>query len=265
MRGGRRIVSAWGRRGVVLVLVGETACAPQATPFVAEKKAVTPDITPPPPPAWRVGDQWSYNDGYRIEVTDVLGTDKARFRLIDDREQWMVRRAFFVESSRVDGVVRTTVFRSADPMALFTVPVGTPVSYLRETMRGMETLRHRVAWTVEGREAITVPAGTFDCWVVAVRVTSMQSPYQSYERWWYSPQARSYVRLEYKAGERPETSRVLVSYALARDEGGKADKSLENNTENRNDDHDNATEAPGQLGKAPAGADESVGRESVGE
>ena len=36
-----------------------------------------------------------------------------------------------------------------------------------------------------------------------------------FERWWYSPQAQNYVRMEFKYGPEPDGSRVLMNYHLA--------------------------------------------------
>ena len=62
---------------------------------------------------------------------------------------------------------------------------------------------HASSWTVEGRETITVPAGTFDCWLIVWRTRSLRSDWTGFERWWYSPQAQNYVRMEYKYGAEP--------------------------------------------------------------
>ncbi|MEO5373016.1 MAG: hypothetical protein H7840_01925 [Alphaproteobacteria bacterium] len=211
------------RRGVaLLVLLVVPACTTPADPEAprAPEVVVGPALPAPPmpetltPPQWRVGDRWDYSDEYSITVSEVLADGATRFRLTDGREQWMLRRAFFVDSSLIDGVTRTVIFRTGNPMQLFSVPTGTPVTYMRETLRNGETLRHGESWVVEGRETVTVPAGTFDCWIVVGRISGLTSRYQGYERWWYSPVARNYVRLEFKYGDSTESSRVLLSYHL---------------------------------------------------
>jgi hypothetical protein len=73
---------------------------------------------------------------------------------------------------------------------------------------------HASSWSVEGRETITVPAGTFDCWIIVWRSRSLRSDWTGFERWWYSPQAQNYVRMEYKYGPDSEGSRVLMRYQI---------------------------------------------------
>ena len=52
-----------------------------------------------------------------------------------------------------------------------------------------------------------------------MRTRSLKTDWTGYERWWYSPKAKNYVRMEYKYGESPESSRVLMSYSLAEELG----------------------------------------------
>jgi hypothetical protein len=44
-----------------------------------------------------------------------------------------------------------------------------------------------------------------------MRTRSLTSNWTGYERWWYAPSVRNYVRMEYKYGESPENARVLLS------------------------------------------------------
>ncbi|MFN3075830.1 MAG: hypothetical protein ABT940_02910 [Alphaproteobacteria bacterium] len=211
-----------------LVIVSSLAaggCVPEVPespkPQVTAVRLPAPGARTLTPPEWSIGDRWEYSDGHGLRVTEVGAEGVATFRLSDGRDQWMRRRAFFVDVSFMDNVTRAVVYRTASPMQLFSVPEGTPVVFMSETMRNGELLRHNVSWIVEGREMVTVPAGTFDCWIVTGRVSNIHSHYQGYERWWYSPEVRNYVRLEYKSGDRPELSRVLVSYQLNQPAGGK--------------------------------------------
>lgn len=165
------------------------------------------------PPQWAVGDTWRYSDGYGMRVVETRG-DAAKFQRLDDPSQWFVMRGVFREETKSRAALRNVVFRSEDPMALFTAPPGRPVVFVREYARNGVTVRHRTSWTVEGRETITVPAGTFDTVVLVMRTRSLTGNWVGYERWWYSPAIRNYVRLEYKYGEAPESSRVLVSHEV---------------------------------------------------
>lgn len=197
-----------------------TACTVQNPPPAvtvqppAETAAPT-KLAPAPfaPPRWTVGESWRYSDGYGVRVVEAQD-DTAKFQRIDDPGQWFVLRGLFREQSRSRAALRTVVFRSEDPMALFTAPVGQPVVYMREYTRNGITVRHRTSWVVEGRETVTVPAGTFDTVILTMRTRSLTGNWVGYERWWYSPAVRNYVRLEYKYGEAPQSSRVLVSHSV---------------------------------------------------
>lgn len=169
-----------------------------------------------PAPQWKVGDSWTYSDGYGMKVTGVNADGTAEFRRLDDADQWFVRRGFFTEESQSRTVRRRVIFRTSDPMDLLATGINQPVSFVREYMRNDELVRHRTSWVIEGREKITVPAGTFDCWVIVMRTQSLDSNWRGFERWYYNPEARNYIRLEYKYGEAPNGSRVLMEYKLAR-------------------------------------------------
>lgn len=168
-----------------------------------------------PVPQWKAGDEWLYSDGYGLRVTRVEPNGATRFERTDEPSQWFTRRGLFREESQGEDARRVVVYRTGDPMALFAAGVNRTISYVREYMRDSTLVRHRVSWVIEGKERITVPAGTFDCWLVVMRTEGLDSNWRAYERWYYSPEARAYVRLEFKYGESPDASRVLVSYKLA--------------------------------------------------
>lgn len=165
------------------------------------------------PPQWQIGDQWQYSDGYGMRVVEVNG-DTARFQRIDDEKQWFVARGPFREQTQSRAAMRQVVFRSEDPARLYTVPWGQAVVHLREYTRNGTLVRHRTSWMVEGTETITVPAGTFDTVILVKRTRSMTGNWTGYERWWYAPAIRNYVRLEYKYGEAPDGARVLTAFSV---------------------------------------------------
>lgn len=204
----------------VALLAGcnQTAAPPTAATVAAGPAATAgsqPVVLKPMPftmPVWSVGDQWLYSDGYGMRVTEINGED-TRFQRIDDNSQWFVSRGIFRERSQSRTALRSVVFRSDDPNAIYSATVGRPVVFFREYTRNGVLVRHSTSWAVEGYERIGVPAGTFDTIVLVMRTRSMTGNWTGYERWWYSPQVRNYVRLEFKYGEAPESARVLVSYA----------------------------------------------------
>ena len=171
------------------------------------------------PPTYVVGNEWKYSDGYAIRVTEVIDKGKAKFVRTDVEEQWFIRKAIFKEESQSRKVHRLVVYQTADPMALFSAKTNQPIVYIREYMRNGELVRHRTSWVIEGREKITVPAGTFDTWVLVMRTQSLTSNWRGYERWYYSPKINGYARLEFKYGEAPDGARVLMSYKLAKPSG----------------------------------------------
>ena len=175
-----------------------------------------------PLPNVQVGDTWSYSDGYGLKVGAIKADGNTRYERTDVEDQWLVRKAFFKQESQSRKTHRLVVFRTLGPMELISSSINTPISYIREYMRNDELIRHRTTWVIEGKERITVPAGTFDTWVMVMRTESLTSNWRGYERWYYSPEVNNYVRLEYKYGDAPDGSRVLMSYALVSNEKPKS-------------------------------------------
>lgn len=170
-------------------------------------------------PAWRVGSEWLYSDGYGLRVTRVDGPASApvtTFQRTDDPSQWVTRRGFLRESSRSGTTERRLLFEDLPPGAGLLLSSRTPLTYRREYAADGETRAHATSWTVEGRERVVVPAGEFDCVILVMRTRSLTGDWTGYERWWFSPQAQNYVRLEYRYGPDEEGARVLTSYRLAR-------------------------------------------------
>ncbi|MEI8394245.1 MAG: hypothetical protein WCF85_05875 [Rhodospirillaceae bacterium] len=162
-------------------------------------------------PRWQTGDEWRYSDGYGARVVEV-GPVLTRFQRLDAPSQWFVSNGFFREKTQSGAALRQTVFRSENPDRFYTAPLGQPVVFVREYLRDKKMVRHQTSWVVESKEAITVPAGTFDTFVIVMRTRSLTSNWTGYERWWYAPAVKNYVRMEYKYGQSPEGARVLLSY-----------------------------------------------------
>lgn len=165
-------------------------------------------------PQWRVGDEWRYSDDYSLRVTEVTGA-LTRLRRLDVADHWYVDNGFFREKSFGPDGLRQIVFRSEDPDQFYSQPIGQPLVFVREYLHDKQLLRHQTSWVIESKEKITVPAGTFDTFVIVMRTRSLTGSWTGYERWWYAPAVRNYVRMEYKYGQSPESARVLLSYKLA--------------------------------------------------
>ena len=169
-------------------------------------------------PKWTVGSEWKYSDGYGLRVTRVEG-DVTAFVRTDLADRWLSRRGFLREASQSGTALRQTVYRTIKPEAGKVLTVGQPLVFHREYVANQTLRVHVTSWTVEGREKIVVPAGEFDTWLLVMRTRSLNTDWTGYERWWYSPKAQNYVRMEYKYGDGPESSRVLMSFSLPQDLG----------------------------------------------
>lgn len=187
-----------------------------AAPFAAAEEAVRRDIAPSviAAPQWLVGSSWEYSDGYGLRVSSI--EDGATvFERLDAPGQWFSMRGFLRQDAETASTKRQTIFRSVDPASGDTLSTAQPLTFQREYLSNKRLVVHATSWSVEGRQRITVPAGTFDCWVIVWRARSLKSDWTGFERWWYSPETQQYVRLEYKYGNAPTASRVLMRYHLA--------------------------------------------------
>lgn len=169
-------------------------------------------------PKWVVGSEWKYSDGYGLKVTQVKG-DVTAFTRTDLEDRWLSRRGFLREASQSGTALRQVVYRTVKPEAGKRLILGQALVFHREYVANDKLRVHVTSWTVEGRETIVVPAGKFDTWLLVMRTRSLKTDWTGYERWWYSPKANNYVRMEYKYGDAPESSRVLMSFSLPGDLG----------------------------------------------
>ena len=46
-----------------------------------------------------------------------------------------------------------------------------------------------------------------------MRSRNAATNWTGFERWWYSPEVRHYVRMEYRYGKHPVSSRVLMDFS----------------------------------------------------
>jgi len=177
--------------------------------IAAPRPAVTTDAVQAP--QWRVGSTWDYSDGYQLRVASVAG-GTTMFERLDAPGQWFSMRGFLRQDAASGTAKRQTIFRTVPPVAGDTLSAAQPLTFQREYLSNNQLVVHATSWTVEGRETITVPAGTFDCWVMVWRARSLKGNWTGFERWWYSPEAQLYVRMEYKYGMMQTASRVLMHY-----------------------------------------------------
>jgi hypothetical protein len=164
-------------------------------------------------PNWVLGSNWYYSDGYAIKVTSAV-PGATVFDRVDAPGQWFSRQGFLRKDLTSGTATRTSIFRTISDQAGMSLQAGNPLTFQREYLENGTLMVHASSWSVEGRETITVPAGTFDCWLIVWRSRSLRSDWTGFERWWYSPQAQNYVRMEYKYGPDAEGSRVLMRYQI---------------------------------------------------
>jgi hypothetical protein len=175
--------------------------------------ASVPAATVVPAPDWSVGSEWRYSDGYGLKVTST-GPQGTVFDRLDAPGQWFSRLGFIRKDAASGTATRNSIYRTVPDNAGLSLSAAAPLTFQREYMSNGKLMVHASSWTLEGRETITVPAGTFDCWLIVWRTRSLRSDWTGFERWWYSPLAQSYVRMEYKYGSEPLGSRVLMRYHL---------------------------------------------------
>lgn len=188
---------------VILLVFG----AAQA--IAAPRPAVNTDAVPAP--QWRVGSTWDYSDGYQLRVASASGGTTI-FERLDAPGQWFSMRGFLRQDAASATSKRQTIFRTVPPSAGDSLSAAQPLTFQREYLSNSQLVVHATSWSVEGRETITVPAGTFDCWIIVWRARSLKGNWTGFERWWYSPEAQLYVRMEYKYGTMATASRVLMHY-----------------------------------------------------
>ncbi|MBF0370322.1 MAG: hypothetical protein HQL52_12790 [Magnetococcales bacterium] len=210
-------------RGLALTLVTLllASCA-SANIFPTEPVAtepVTTETSGPPvidsgPPLWRLGDTWSYSDGYGLKVTDIDDEGVATLTRTDIPDYWIKRRGLFKTESLSGKNHRQVIFRSTPPDVLFPLESGKVVEFVREFTRNKQLRKHKTLWRVAGKEIIEVPAGRFECWVLDWHTKSLISEWEGKERWWYVPRIKNFIRLEYRYGDTPAGSRVLMNYQV---------------------------------------------------
>src|SRR5581483_981557 len=165
-------------------------------------------------PDWSAGSEWHYSDGYAVKVASV-SPKGTLFQRLDAPGQSFMRNGFIRTDSTSATATRKAIYRTVPDNAGESLSAAKPLTFQREYLNNGKLMVHASSWTVEGRETITVPAGTFDCWVIVWRTRSLRSDWTGFERWWYSPEAQNYVRLEFKYGSEADGSRVLMNYRLA--------------------------------------------------
>ena len=193
----------------LLLVSGCGSAFPLQAPATSSAQLVTAHA-----PDWKVGSQWEYSDGYGLKVTRVDGP-VTTFQRLDDPQQWVVRHGFLREDAQSATTLRRLLFEDLPPGEGGVLSSRAPLTYRRQYQAGAAQFTHVTSWSVEGRETVKVPAGEFDCVVLAMRTRNLADGWNGFERWWFSPQAQNFVRMEYRYGSGQDGSRVLTRYRLA--------------------------------------------------
>lgn len=193
---------------------GTSETAAFDVPVASTMPAVVADEPTVEQPQWAVGDRWIWSDGYGLEVVSVDGS-KTRMKRTDADDQWQLRDGFFLIDSQSSTTRRRLLFRTQDPAQIFPLKVGNRAVFRREYLSNGVLRAHNTSWLVVGRQTIRVPAGEFDTWVLERRTRSLKTEWTGFERIWYAPSVRNYVRMEYRYGLGADSARVLMAYRVS--------------------------------------------------
>ncbi len=197
-----------------LMLSGCLATKQKSQPLTNAAPMINNEAAMVQSPNWTIGDSWVWSDGYGLNISDV-SDGLTTFDRTDVRGVWYKRRGLFKQEEKSSSTHRKVIFRSVDvEKKIFPLKRGNAAVFQREYLANEQLRVHRTSWIVDGQETITVPAGTFDCWVLSMRTRGVDSGWTGYEKWWYSPEIKNYVRLQYRYGNAPAGVRVLKEYKV---------------------------------------------------
>ena len=143
--------------------------------------AQVPPTTVVQAPDWSVGSEWRYSDGYGLKV-ESTGSQGTVFERLDAPGQWFSRLGFIRKDAASGTATRNAIYRTIPDNAGLSLTAAAPLTFQREYMSNGKLMVHASSWTLEGRETITVPAGTFDCWLIVWRTRSLPSDLTGFER-----------------------------------------------------------------------------------
>lgn len=186
--------------GAALILVACASPGPQAPSSLPQ----TPrELTVPSPPEWRPGDRWVYrwtsgeHTGSRtvevVEIRDVGGVRYYVARSEDAHEYWTpeLHWAGLVRDTRVEARMLPP-----EPWFVWPLEVGrrwTHTGVFEDKSGRKESAQNFV---VEAAETVEVPAGRFETLRLVRESTTLH-----FDRYWYSPRVRSYVKWTGRRGE----------------------------------------------------------------
>lgn len=203
----------WYRRSVpvALLLLLLSGCTLSQTAEKPNPHPSSSDSVSQWMPKWQVGNRWVYDDGYELKVTEISG-DSARFVRLDAKKQWFTRQGFMVVDAFDNGLRRKMISITGSPQSFYPLKIGNSTAFTKRFREGNQEQIQQYIWKVERQEIVTVPVGTFECWVILFQGQSTQSNWRAFERWWFNPQINYYVRMDYQNGDSPAKSRKLTAF-----------------------------------------------------
>lgn len=175
-------------------------------------------------PAWNVGDQWSFKD-----VTGLTWSDE----VLDDKEGlYILKREGIKDLFGYDKKTMNAMFliresgRSVENKSLWRKILDFPIFVGKtwtETMTSIPTGSKLEAvyvcdFKIEGTEEVSTPAGTFKTFKIYCQQTNKTSGNSGWARFWYSPEAKTWVKREIEKSFYWAKVRILdaelVSYRL---------------------------------------------------
>jgi hypothetical protein len=181
-------------------------------------------------PVWNVGDKWTYKDAsmttYTNEVVDVKeNVFILKYRAIQnpaafDKKTMNIK---FLVGPGGNRILDTDFLGSGRKLFDFPIFVGKQwkdsfeVS-VRTAANAPVIVNHTVAFKIENIAEVNTPAGTFKTYVIYFNQRSMRSGNNGWMRYWYSPEAKTWIKREVEKEDFWKPSKVydsqLISYEL---------------------------------------------------
>ena len=180
---------------VVLAAVAAAlaGCASKTAPLAG-------GLPPAQQPRWVAGDTWEFTTKNRSPFTlsDTMSVAHVGEEILligrnDPNKSARLNADLSVRESR-GGLLNYTVNSGKDAYIFFPLVIGEERTFKQSTNTPKGTQNYTNVVTVEGAERITVPAGTFDTFVIRVKKSNDTGWSGSY-RLWYAPQVKYFVRI----------------------------------------------------------------------
>jgi hypothetical protein len=175
-------------------------------------------------PIWNVGNKWRYRgpDG-KIWTNEVVEIKEDLYILKTEEDEDL--RGYDQKTMNLDYWIDKSGRRTKNTLTsrkLFDFPILVGKKWSSSTTAiptgGRIEANYVNDFKIEKVEEITTPAGKFKAYVLHYRQTNLQSHRSGWVRYWYSPEARNWVKREYEKTSywRKPSDGELLSYELPR-------------------------------------------------